>query len=243
MSDLFDLAHVTQLYEIQKARLARNQPGIGREVKGLIRRLTSGGVAGKSDDIRHAQAKRLWDLGVGRELGLPSFEACLAGIPEIPAGLLQDDPEFPLLVLVETRIGLKKLCDLGGIAFDGNDDTFVAYDDRHREFTQPTWIRIQDGRKNRNRSVRDCRTSYGKSELGLSALQGVCSYLHHPQAVTEATQKDGHVMDLSGSVLRVVRARAAYLKLWYGQPKLHWRFDVSARPKFGSASRRECKAL
>ncbi|MEK7546322.1 MAG: hypothetical protein AAB554_04580 [Patescibacteria group bacterium] len=199
---------------------------------------------GNSDEVRTAQAKRLWcDIGVARELGFSSFEAYLATIPEIPEALLKHDPGFPLRVLVETRVGLKRLCGLGGVVFPGCDETFVEHDERHREFAQPTWILVQDGRKNRNRAVRDCRKSFAKDELGLTVLQGVCTYLHHPQAVTEMTRVDSHVMDLSGSLPRGDRGGAAFLGLWGGQPELHWYWGDRARPQFGSASRRECKVL
>lgn len=247
MSD-FTIAHIAQLHEIQAARRKRNQPGIGLEVENLIRQLTSGGVAGKSDDIRTAQAKRLWDLGIGHRYvdhfvglrhGFRSFEDYLAAIPEIPAELLKHDSEFWLLVLVEPRIGLKRLCNLGGITFDGDGATFVEYDRRHYEFLYPTWIRIQDGRKNQNRSVRDCRKSFGKRELGLTALQGVCAYLQHPQVVSEATTESAHIMDLSGSAHRDNPDAAAFLKVWSGQPNLQWGRDGDALPYYGSASRRE----
>lgn len=243
MSNLFSTDQIAELRSIEKTRLRRGQPGIFHEVDELIRRLTSGGVAGKTDDIRTAQAKRLWDIGVGRELGEPSFEAYLATLPEIPAALVSDDADYPLLVLVETRVGLKRLCSLGIIEFSGDDETFVEYDERHREFVQPTWIRVQDGRKNRNRAVRDCRTSFAKDERGLTALQGVCTYLHHPQAVTDTDREGGHVTDLSGSVRRVGRGYAAYLRVWRGRAKLDWGFGDGAPPEYGSASRRECKVL
>jgi hypothetical protein len=231
--------HITtgQLGEL--IAIDKKKDGIGEHVQELIRRLTSGGVAGKSDDIRVAQAKRYWDLGVGRELDFPSFKAYLASIPEIPEALKAADASYPNLVLVETRIGLKRLCDLGNIAFEGNDETFVAYDDRHAEFTQPTWIRIQDGRKNRNRSVKDCRKTFAIDELGLTALQGVCSYLQHSTVVTDLNLSDGHVMDLSGSVPRDDRGCAAYLIAHEGRAVLYWNWCGSANLKDGSASRRE----
>jgi hypothetical protein len=190
-------------------------------------------------DIRTAQAQRLWGLGVGSAAGCANFASYLESIPEIPAALQADDPELPLLVLVETRLGLKKLCDLGGIAFNGGgDDTFVAHDDRHLEFTVPTWIRVQDGRRNRNRSVRDCRKTFGQGELGLTAPQGVCTYLQHPQVVSEASQNGAHTMNLPGSVYRGDRADAACLGLWSGRPELIWDFDDYAYRHYGPASRR-----
>lgn len=234
MSKNLSTGQIRQLLEIDAKR------PIGDHVQELIRRLTDGGVAGRSDDQRMVQAKRLWDRDVGTALGIRSFTAYLGTIPYIPAELLKDDAEFPLLVLVETRLGLKKLCGHGGVAYDGDAETFVAYDERHREFDRPTWIRVQDGRKNRNRSIRDCRKSFGKRERGLTALQGVCTYLHHPSVVSEATQDGAHIMDLSGSVLRDNRDYAACLKLWNGQPRLDWDWDGDASPEYGSASRRDC---
>jgi len=189
-------------------------------------------------DIHLAQAQRLWSLGVGSAAGFADFASYLASIPEILTALLADDPEFPLLVLDETRLGLKKLCDLGGIAFDGNDETLVAFDDRHLELAVPTWIRVQDGRRNRNRSVRDCRKTFGQDELGLTALQGACTYLQHPQVVSEASQNGAHTMDLSGSIHRGDRNCSARLGLWSGRLELIWDFDGYAYRHYGSASRR-----
>lgn len=243
MSTDFNLAQVVQLTEIQNARRRRGQPGIGSVIDELIRRLTSGGVAGKTDDVRTAQAKLLWDLGVGRELGMPSFETYLATIPQIPAELAKDDADYPLLVLVEPRVGLKRLCGLGNIESSGGDNMFVEHDGWHGEFAEPAWIRVQDGRKNRNRAVRDCRASFAQDELGLTALQGVCTYLQHPESVVDTDREDGHVMDLPSSVRRDKRDAAAYLKVCGGRAELRWYFDYLGHPRYGSASRRKCRAL
>ena len=205
----------------------------------MSQHLSSSEQALTATDIRLAQAQRYRHLGVDTSLGFTSFEDYLASIPEIPAALLADDPEFSLLVLVETRLGLKKLCDLGDIAFNGGgDDTFIAYDDRHCELTVPTWIRVQDGRRNRNRSGRDYRKTFGQGELGLTALQGVCAYLQHPQVVSEASQNGAHTMNLLGSVYRGDRADAACLGLWSDRPELIWDFDGYAYWHYGPASRR-----
>lgn len=243
MSNDFGLSHIKQLTEIQDTRKRRGQRGIGSEVEELISRLTSGGVAGKTDDVRTAQAKRLWDIRVGRELGFSSFDAYLATIPEIHEMIGMVDADYPLLVLVEPRLGLKRLCGLGNIDFSGDDRTFVEYDERHCEFEEPTWIRVQDGRNNRNRSVRDCRKSFAKRELGLTALQGVCAFILHPEVVTDTDRADGHVLDLSGSIRRGNRDGAACLRMWRGRAELVWVFGDHASPECGSASRRERKAL
>lgn len=243
MSSLFHVGHVAQLHEIQEARLRHNQPGIGLEVEELIARLTSGGVAGKSDDPRVVQVKRLWDLGVGRELGIPDFEAYLVTIPAIPEAFLTEDSHFPHLVLVDPRLGLAKLCALGNIAFSGDDNTFVPWDDECKDPTSPVWIWMQDGRKNRNSSVSDCRTSFAPDECGLTALEGVSSFLQCPTAIEELRNNpNGHAMDLGGSVRRDYRESAAYLCVDDGRAELCWNWDGNANPRYGSASRRSAKS-
>lgn len=236
MGELFDLDHVAQLREIQKARLKNGEPGIGREVEELIRRLTSGGVAGKSDNLRTIQAKRLWDLGVGRELGFADFAAFLAMTPKVPPLLCLPDEKFPLLVLVEPRLPLKMLCVLGNVDFDGDDNTFQPWDARCMRQRQPYWIRMQDGRKNRGRSVADCRESFARNECGLTALEGVSAYLQHPEVVADLKGPDGHAIDLSGSVNREDRAYAAYLDVLGGQAKLGWCWRGDAVSRCSSAS-------
>ena len=237
MSDLFHVGHVAQLHEIQRARLGRNEPGIGPEVEELIRRLTSGGVAGKSGDPRVAQAKRYFDMGVGRELGFADFAKYLETIPEIPEALRADNPEFPYLVLVP-KIGLARLCQLGDIAFAGDDQTFVPWDETYHDPASPVWIRVQDGRRNRNRAISDCRRAFAPGELGLVALQGVSAYLAHPEVVSDIAGPDGHAMDLPSSVRREDRERAAYLSVSDGRARLNWRWHAYAGPGFGSASLR-----
>lgn len=218
--------------------------GLRSDIQAIIEKYTKDAAresGSKDAGIRRSQAKRLWDLGVGRELGFKRFKDYLASTPEIPEALLKDDAEFPLLVLVQP-FSLSRLCALGNIDFDGNDDTFIAYDARCAEFTQPTWIRVQDGCKNRNRKVVDCRTGFVSYEIGLTALQGVCAYLHHPTVISELNDNpDGHAMDLPGSVHRSGRGFAAYLRLWKGRVRLCWLWDDDVVPGYGSASRRECK--
>ena len=57
------------------------------------------------------------NIGVGRELGYDKFEDYLKDIPTIPDGLTKD-PGFPILVLEDPRISLRKLCELVGITID-----------------------------------------------------------------------------------------------------------------------------
>ncbi|MFH2136421.1 MAG: hypothetical protein ABII19_02200 [Patescibacteria group bacterium] len=234
----FTTRQVGELLKIEDTRFERGESGLRRELQGLINRLKSGGVAGKTDDPRVAQAKRYFDLGVGRELGIQDFSVYLGTIPEIPEALKADDSEFPRLVLVEPRIGLARLCRLGGIAFEGDDKTFVPWSDECRDSATPIWIRVQDGRRNRNRSVSDCRRNFAAGELGLIALQGITAYLQHSEVVTDLNCNDGHVMDLPGSVLRD-RVHAAYLRVNGGQAELNWDWSGNASPDYGSASCRK----
>lgn len=242
MSDLFNTGHVAQLHEIQRARLRHGERGIGPEVEELIMRLTSGGVAGASADLRVIRAKRLFDLGLGRELEMVRFEDYLATIPAIPDELLIEDPDFPHLVLVESRIGVTRLCRLGNITFSGDDQTLVPWDERHQDSTSPVWIRMQDGRRNRDRKVRDCRVVFAPDELGFTALEGVCSYLELSSVVEELRDnQNGHAMDLPGSVHRDNRDYMANLRVNKGQAILHWHWSGHAYPNYGSASRRRMK--
>ncbi len=218
--------------------------GIGEEVQELILRVTSGGVVGSADDLRIIQAKRYWDMGVGRVLGKKSFKEFLDAIPGVPVALRAGDQRFPYLVLVEPRIGLAELCKVGNIGFAGDDQTFVPYDARHADASCPSWIRIQDGRKNRNRRPSECHESFVKDELGLTALQGICTYLQDSAVVTDLKHgPGGHAMDLPGSFYRGSRVGYACLGIEDGQAKLSWSMNGLACSRFGSASRREYEAL
>ncbi len=232
MSKQFDLSHIEQLINIQDARRRDGQSGIGAEVEGLIRRLTSGGVASKTDDVRTEQVKWLWRLGVGRELGLPSFEDYFADIPEIPEDLVKDDAHFQLLVLVEPRIALNRLCELGNIKFRWQDNRFVEYDKRHREFDVPAWIRVGDGRKNWSGSFSRCRRSSVNDDLGLTVFQGVCAYLQHPEPLA-----NDRVIKLPGSVHQNDIVHGVFLEVCRSQAWLDLTFANDVYPELVT---REC---
>jgi hypothetical protein len=211
---LFDVGHVAKLHEIQKARLRAGQPGIGAEVEELIRRLESGGVAGKSDDPRTVQAKKWWDAGVGRELGIRSFKEYLATIPEIPASLAEQRYDFPLLVLVERR-----LCTIVAARFAGlkygelgyTDGTLVPVDGRHMLPEEPFWIRAHDGGPNLDRKPSVCLAECIGDRFAGTDSVGIAIHLVHG--------KRGHVMDLPGSVRAVHREYCACVDP-FGDPEL-----------------------
>ena len=235
MSGLFHVGHVAQLHEIQTARVNRGEDGIGMEVEELIVRLTSGGVAGKSDDPRVVSAKGWFDLGAGRELQILKFKDYLATIPEVPALPEAFVGRFGRLVLVEGRLSLTTLCRLARLKFNGNDSTFVPFDPAKAK-SGVRWMWCQDGRRNRDRKPTDCRNSFPADEVGLDAVEGVSVYVDDPTVI------HGHVLDLPGSVLADNRDDCAYLGNWDVGLRLDWYWDDSASPGCGSASRGELPA-
>lgn len=219
MSDLFNLSHVKQLTEIQDARLKRGQLGIGREIETVIARLTSGGVAGKSDDIRVAQAKRYWDLGIIMMMHDNTFAHYLSTVPEVPEELRADDPDFPLLVLVEQRVDTIRLCNranvrLGDAGASGPIECLAEMTGAAESFAcavKPTWIRVQDGRRNRNLSINEHRQMMRVDEVALTAHEGICAYLQHPACLHPYEDGLGFAMLLPGTSL--VRYRNSFARL------------------------------
>ena len=214
--------------------LDQGGPGLGAELQAFFRQVTSGGVAGKSGDPRVIQAKRLWDRGFGCELELESFDAYLATIPQIPEGLLGDDPELPLLSLADPRLALTKACRLIGIPHEElgySDGVVVPFSDRYADPKKPFWLRHDDGRPNKDRRPDHCRDKLTGDTLTGTALVGIMAYLHHPEIVVEGE----HVIDLPGSVHRGSRAVCAYLKVWDGRVRLHVSRSAGiAGPDYGS---------
>ncbi|OGL66968.1 hypothetical protein A2856_00525 [Candidatus Uhrbacteria bacterium RIFCSPHIGHO2_01_FULL_63_20] len=237
MTNLFTVAHVAKLHEIQSARLRRNLPGIGKDVMELIARLEDGGVAGKETDERTRQAKVLWDLGFGRELGFKKFVDYLATIPEVIPH--NDHPDlFDQLVLVDRRLGIVTPSKLLGLTYHPEDEkTLVNHYDR--KYPDVEFIWAQDGRRNRNKSIRACRDAFVKDvEIGLTAIEGLCIYA---QDRTVLDESDDHAIDLPGAVHVGDHGQAACLgRDGYGRVRLDWLIDVYARPVCGSASRRDC---
>lgn len=147
--------------------------GIGDEVAALIKRLTDGRRLLDTNDVRVIQAKVLFDKGLGDDLG---FDAYLATIPEIPETLLADDPNLPLLRLVDPRLGLVKTCKLFGIKFEEfgySDADAVACDARHEMPNTPFWVRAHDGRKNRNRKPNVCRDKCKDKLFAMTAMVAI----------------------------------------------------------------------
>jgi len=224
----FTTKQLKQLLEIDSAG-----PGIRAEVQELISRLTSGGVGAKTDDPREAQAKKLWDKGFGRELGIESFDAYLATIPGIPEYLTEDETVhvwYPELVLVDARLDIEKICELLGIIPDFNQ-TFEDFDPKKARTEKVYWVRLQDGKLNRNKSVQTCREKFKKYELGLTLHEGLAFFAQNPGAFLN------WAMAITGSVNRSNRNRAAQLSWFHDRPKLFDHNDGREVPDAGSGYR------
>ncbi len=225
------MAHLTTKQIKQLIEIDNAGPGIRAEVQALITRLTSGGVGIKTDDPRIAQVKRLYDKGFGGEM---SFQQYLDSIPAIDEELLNDDDRFPLLALVDSRIGIVQTCELLGIDFGVSDQTFEDFDPKKAHAEQVYWMRAQDGKKNKGKSARDCRSEFVSDELGLTVHEGLALFAQSP----ETFRNWG--MNLTGSVRRDVRRDCAACLYWFHvRPELCGGSDGHGLPYFGSGSRRK----
>lgn len=245
---------IRQLIEIDDVRFRKSGIGIEEEVQELIARLTAGGVGPASEDPFLVQSKVLWDKGWGRELGYTklnqyrkSLEAeGLVLTPERPTGIpghlnrliLWD--RRPLLVKQDEKeyVSLVKACRLCGVAYGGNDDTFIQHEATPEIVVPVRWVWCQDGRMNQNRKPVECRQSFVSPEVGAEALVGLFLYVQDP-SVIGGEGSEWHVMDLPGSVRRGSPSDCACLGVWDDGPELVWYWDDVASPKYGSASRWE----
>lgn len=223
------MAHITPKQIRVLLELDLDGTGLRRELQAFIRQVTSGGVAGKSDDPRVIQAKILWDLGFGRELKIDSFDSYLATIPEIPTSLLAHNPELPLLVLVDPRLRYVKSCRLAGLKYEEygwTDETLVPVDDRHALASDtPYWVRAHDGSPNLNRRPSDCRAECSGRRYAGTADVGIAIWIQYGPR--------NHVMDLPGSVHAALRGSCAYVSP-FGDPRLLASRDGDAHPECGT---------
>jgi len=182
-------------------------------------------------DLRVAQADCLWTKGIVPEDGM-SFSDYLATIPAIPEDVRAYDERFPQLINVDARLGVAKICELLGIEFGGNDQTFTDLDPAKARTEKVYWVRCQDGRKYRDRSVLDCRDAFAPDETGLVVHEGLALFVQNPEAFRNCA------VDFVGSVYRGDRAKTAYLYWFSDRPELLWRCEDRNRSIYGSASRR-----
>lgn len=221
------------------------------------RALTERQSAGDHHPLLLAQAKHLYDLGIGPTVGKKigqkgwSLEAYLATLPApcqlcvSEAEASMEEPEIGLFkyFLVETRAGLSLPCEAGEIAYSGKDTTFVPYNDVPIKGSY--WAFFHPGGMHLGEIPSDARTEIVRAgQIPASAIDGVCARLHHPEVITEIKDNPaGRAMDLAGSVPTALRDRSACLGLWHGQPELGWYWFDSSFSRYGAAFRRECKHL
>lgn len=227
-----DLGHIGELHALDRLLQERGETdGIRPHITEMIRRLTDGNKLVKAgpNDPRVSQAKKLWDLGFGRELKYSKFDDYLATIPAIPASLLANNPEFPLLVLVDPRLGYVVSCRLAGLKFAeyGYGDKALKPCDKHHTIptTAPYWIRAHDGTPNLGRKPSECLAECTGKRFAGTADVGIAIYVQHG--------KYNHSMDLPGSVHRGGSC-CACLGVWRDGPELCVSRDVTAGPRFGS---------
>lgn len=234
----FETGQITKLRQIERARMKRGLSGLRMELQELILRLQSDGVAGKSvagksKDPRETQAKWLWDKGWGRELGFDSFGDYLATISGVPEKLTAGDERFPELVLVDTRVGVTMACELLGVDYNGIDETFVNHDNAIARTEKVYWMRTHDGKRNRGKSVRTCRSEFAKNEFGLTVHEGLALFAQRSELFRDWG------MDLPSSVLCERRENAASLHWFNWCPRLGWCWGGRVGSNNGSASRME----
>jgi hypothetical protein len=180
------------------------------------------------------QARKLWQKGWGRELGYKRFKAYLSSIPCYSRELDAGDMRFPLLILVDARISIVKTCELLSVKCEEADDAFEDFDAKLARTEKIYWIRMQDGKKNRNKSIQACREEFAGDECGLTVHEGLALYAQIRNDFR------GMGMELTDSVSRKDHSWAASL-CWCSsrRPALSWGFVNSALPIYGSGSRRK----
>lgn len=197
---------------------------------------TDGGAVLKSDDPRVFQAKVLWDKGFGRELGIDSFDAYLATIPETserpPVDYLNK------LILVDRRVDLVDACRLVGLKYNGSDTTFAPFDPKSaHKHGDVYWMWCQDGRRNRNKKLSVCRAEFAKGEVGLDEFEFTALYAQDPAVIGGG--ENLYFLDLPGAVHADFSGFVACGGCWSSEPELYWLWFDHANSLCGSASRRE----
>lgn len=182
-------------------------------------------------DQRSAQAWKLYYAGWGAELDYGSFKDYLATVPPVPDWPAKWKKTFDRTVLVDARLPLRRMCELCGIDYLGDDDTWVDFiPEKARQGVY--WMNCQAGDKKRGQNVRDCRKAFASFETGLSAVEGIALFLQ------ERSILEDYFLVLPGSVLRR-RGLVAFLRRGEKGPGLDWIPGGHAGPDFGIASRGE----
>ncbi|MBI4450161.1 hypothetical protein HY634_03820 [Candidatus Uhrbacteria bacterium] len=187
------------------------------------------------------QAKRLWDKGWGAAIGIAEFQQYIATIPEIPADLIPEHVDFPDLVLEDLRpfaipsrpFDLVKACRILGVLYEGDDRSFEDPDPSRALRDPVRWVRMHDGRRNRNRKAVDCRATFDAHGVGASVCDGLFLYAQRPSVLYEP---ELHFIDLPNAIRVGQCGLCAYLRRWPdGVVGLCWGWG-GAVPHCGAAS-------
>lgn len=221
-----------QLLEIDASR------GIHNEVQELIQRLTSRGVKARVgsrestsvDNVRTRQAKVLWDLGWGVELGYAMFDEYLENIPHIcnwPGGYAK---RFDQVCLCDGRLPLGVACRLTGVKIDFGLDDFRMVAEASG---YPYWMYCHNGQRNCGRNTWTCRLEFAAHEVGLCASEGVALYAQGRSALQD------HDIDLPHAKSSHLPELVARLELTPAGPvlKYHSQWCIDTTRAHGSASR------
>lgn len=135
-------------------------------------------------------------------------------------------------VLVETEIGPKDQCELAGIEYVLGGLSRADWNKNLKNYETPkapyaAWL--EDGRNNLNKKPTGVRKNLKADEFGGTELEGIALYISNPKIL------EHHFLDLPGTA--VESDNSAYLDLWYGRPRLDYRFAAFAHPEFGSVVR------
>ncbi len=176
------------------------------------------------------QTQGFIELGFHKELNL-SEEGYRDSLPKFGAQPEQFRWRFDTPVVVETRIPVKRQCELVGIGYFLGGLEVVDWADDSKDYRTPdkpyvTWL--QDGKRNLNKAVKAVRNELDKDERGGTEFDGIALYIAHPQVLKD------HFLDLPGT--QVGSGFAPSLHLWFGGPGLYYFRVDPAHPEFGSVS-------
>lgn len=220
---------ISELIQADHMRETKGLPGLGTEVRALIDAGLSGGSILDSVDPRLVQGRNLWEAGWGRKLGFQTFGEYLTSLPSVPTELRETNARFPLLILVDGRVGAADACRLLGITLKGNEATSHM---RHlHEKREAYWMRCQQGTRFTSQSVTEAEHAFATDEAGLIVSEGVALVAQAPHVL----QTD--YVDLSGSKHEGFENSSACLGTWNGRHELRWRWKDHADSRCHVASR------
>lgn len=200
-------------------------------IRGLLRR---GEFSPKVEITLEAewerQAQKYISLNYHKELGL-SKQEYRDSLPKFSPQPEAYRDRFDIPVIVETRISPKRQCELAGIKYYLWGLPVSNWPDHPKGYKTPNtpyvaWM--QNGNKNKGKSVEKARKELAKYERGATVFDGLALYISHPEIL------NNHYVYLPGT--KVGSEHAARLGLWSGRPGLDDGWVGYADPGWGSAS-------